>query len=611
MVLARDEAAFAEVADDVGALVRLGATARCVYLRDGSLWRRLTPTIRLLRQWLSSGLEDVLSGVTVVLAPGLDPRALAELDAHLPEHIHVDDGNTEQGHLEAFRRELELELVRAVDDMVRRQEFSDVEQHVARTKRDVCPATAAVLSASAAAATLDRTGRPSADMLGRAAGAFDSADQAWAGGAVDEATLGLAAGIRLLFDPELHAEADSFPLATDPSGFLAPMGRSQMFQDLVSAPSAIRTRSPRVSSDGSVLVLTGSYPRFAAPLVDALRAGGRTVITANMADHDPGLRWLGPNTRALAMRVAAHPDGQSARQIAGTMPDPQLVEGFSTVVAEWGDRGAMWASLTVPRSTRLVVRLHGMDLFSPWVHLIDWTAVDDLIVVSRPFEALARSVLGPRLADVEVHVVEHSAPPSQFRPATHDVGGNPSRTLGMIGWGKVVKDPAWTLDLLELLLEHDPTWQLMLVGDPLSDGGSERRRAYVRAVHERLAGRLADHVRHVPQTPDVVPHAQQMGFVISSSRRESFHLGLLEGVLCGAVPVVRDWPVYGGQLARGGLYPREWITGSDPADAAQRIAALQDPDDRAEASRRAREQALERFDPQRFAQRVRSVVFGT
>ena len=76
-----------------------------------------------------------------------------------------------------------------------------------------------------------------------------------------------------------------------------------------------------------------------------------------------------------------------------------------------------------------------------------------------------------------------------------------------------------------------------------------------------------------PGFTDDVPEAlRHIGVILSSSRREGTHEGLIQGVASGAFPVVRDWPY----VARWGgartLFPDEWVV-QTPEEGAERIAA--------------------------------------
>ena len=64
-----------------------------------------------------------------------------------------------------------------------------------------------------------------------------------------------------------------------------------------------------------------------------------------------------------------------------------------------------------------------------------------------------------------------------------------------------------------------------------------------------------------------------VGVVVSSSVRESFHCGLVEGAASGALPVVRDWPFFADRNngARA-LFPPEWVVDT-PQEAADHILA--------------------------------------
>jgi hypothetical protein len=82
----------------------------------------------------------------------------------------------------------------------------------------------------------------------------------------------------------------------------------------------------------------------------------------------------------------------------------------------------------------------------------------------------------------------------------------------------------------------------------------------------------------------------EVGVILSTSVRESFHLGLVEGAASGAVPVVRDWPFFQGHPAgAGSIFPSDWIV-STPAEAADRIIAQTATE---ETWRKAGEQASE------------------
>lgn len=560
-------------------------------------------------------LEAALALAAEVFVLGPDP--LAET-VHRSTGRPVHTGEAARDELANRCAGAEAETLDRIDALVRTRKHTKA-RRLAERYRTSGQTGAATVAAWDAAMHLTDSGTATSDVTAVAGAACAAADREWSRGRVVPATYALSAALRLLFHPDLHADVEHPPLARDPRTFLAPLYSSTMFQDLirpnseaVTAPAGSGATLPMSTGPGDrdritkVLVLTGTYPRFSPPLVLALgQHPGTEIATLALSETDRRFKWLGANTDALGWRVAAHPHGRGARAIGG---DPSqhahLLAGADVVVAEWGDRGAMWASTAVPDGVRLVIRLHGMDLFSPWVHLIDWTRVDDLVLVSAPLRDLAVRLLAGRLDGVRIHVVEHAVNSGRF---SGESAAGAERTVGMIGWGKIVKDPAWALAVLERLLEYDPSWRLLLVGHPLEASTDGRLADYAEAFWNRADGHLSDRIEYVAQTDDVPAHAARMGFILSASRRESFHLGLLEGALAGAVPVVRDWPVYAQGEGPRGIFPPAWVV-PDPGEAAERIISLSDPQDRERAAGQARAEALQRFDPERFASHIREVI---
>ncbi len=80
---------------------------------------------------------------------------------------------------------------------------------------------------------------------------------------------------------------------------------------------------------------------------------------------------------------------------------------------------------------------------------------------------------------------------------------------------------------------------------------------------------------------------RRVGFVLSTSDDESFHVAPAEGMASRAVPVLRHWP--GAET----IYDTRWIHRT-PADMARAIAAL-DEDEWRDAGDRAHEQAEAAF----------------
>ncbi len=217
------------------------------------------------------------------------------------------------------------------------------------------------------------------------------------------------------------------------------------------------------------------------------------------------------------------------------------------------------------------MRIHSFELFSQWPHLVNFARVDDVVVVSDHMRDLARVVTpqlraasGPRL-----HVIPNATDLGRFvRPKTAEA----RFTLGLIGVNSVVKDPLWTLEVLRLVREHDPRYRLLMIGGWMDTAASVSVAEYDAILQRDLDELQAvGAVRRIGHTDDVPAALADIGVIISSSVRESFHVALVEGAASGAVPVVRDWPFFAaGATGASTLFPREWVVAT-PAEAAKRI----------------------------------------
>lgn len=475
------------------------------------------------------------------------------------------------------------------------------------------------LQAIATHARLSLTGEAPQELVEHATAALDGADAALGTDLARAAEL-LDVGAGLLLHRDLHVDSPRSPLVESTEEFLSPLHGSAAMALLAApppgtapAPAAGPRRGP---GPRRVVVLPGPYPRFAAPLVAALRGHGHHVDVVDLAADHPPFRYLGTDPGLVHLRLRAAAADRSSPGAGRGYDVPEeawaKVQQADVVVADWADKGAVWASLAAPATTRFVVRAHGVDAMALWVHAVNWSRVDALLSVSPHQAGLVDDVLRfgavpagatswPRCRPVPnvVTLEEPEDPPARDPYA-----------LGLVGWGKKVKDPLWALEVLAGLRARGGPWRLVLVGNGFTPGGVRSGRAYADAFHARAAAPdVVGAVEQVPQTDDVAREVARLGFVLSSSIRESFHLGLVEGVLGGAVPVVRDWPFFAGRQGAARLFPEEWVV-PDVTAAVDRVWRLRHPEAREAAAQRARAEAARRFDPVRTADELVRVVVG-
>jgi glycosyltransferase involved in cell wall biosynthesis len=427
--------------------------------------------------------------------------------------------------------------------------------------------------------------------------------------ALDEVAFLATVALDLLFTRRLHAAVTTTPLVDDPDTFLAPL-RDTATGRLLSAAAPHRSPArPTTAPDAGasrlrVTVLPGAYPKFARAVVEQLTPAA-VVELLDLSARESRFTNTGVDPRTVRSRLLA---------ATGRAPalDPATAEALAAdvVFVDWADKGLTWVTDVVPEGTRVVVRLHGVDTLSAWLHTADWSRVTDAVFPSEHLRRAAAGALGGRLDGVRQHVVANPVDVDRYDLPKRE---SARKRLGMVGWAQQVKDPLWTLDVLAALRRQDPEWRLALIGadvDVRNTNPVERELA--RAFHDRVAGdaELHDAVDYVGYTSRLPERLRDVGWAVSASRREGFHVGLVEMAASGAVPVVRDWPVYAREGGAGLLFPTDWVV-TTPAEAAARILAVSDAGAWEAESAATVETVRQRFSGTDAGARLREIVLRT
>ncbi len=438
-------------------------------------------------------------------------------------------------------------------------------------------------------------GRVPLDLGGALRAQLALADSVAAAGDAAGASSALLRAFRLASHRVLHFDRLASPLAADPESFMAPFRDSSA----VAALSRPRGRSTPAASrptgrPSRLLFVTLANDNFLREI--RARYEGLPDVEVRYLDlnDDSWRRPLAGDALAYIEDVLA--GGGSYRDAITDWLRPHL-DWADTVFVDWCLAPAALFTLVDPGSTRIIVRLHSFELFSVWPHLIDFSRVDDMIFVGahiRDLMAAAYPQLtggsAPRLQVLEnaldlPRFAAPKAPEARF-------------TLGLVGFSVVAKDPRWAVRVLRLLRAHDPRYRLLLIGDDL-DGTTT---AAAGRYHTQWASELAElettgAIRRVGHTSDVPKALTEVGVILSTSVRESFHCAVIEGAASGAVPVVRDWPFFAGKPngART-IFPPEWVVAS-PEEAAKRILAATATEQAwADEGRAAADFAINRWD---------------
>lgn len=286
--------------------------------------------------------------------------------------------------------------------------------------------------------------------------------------------------------------------------------------------------------------VAGHDLKFWRPLEAALEATGRYEFRSDV--------WLGHDKH--------DPDASIA-----------LIEWADVLVCEWALGNAVFYSRRKRPSQRLIVRLHLQERSTRFPQAIEFANVDALVFVGPHIlkECLARFPI----PEEKCVVIGNAADMERY---TQNKLGGADYTLGVIGFNPARKRLDLALDTLETLLDKDDRYILRAKGaNPASISwlwARERERHYYQELYKRInSGHLRHKVIFDPQGDDVHYWLRMVGFLLSPSDFESFHMAVAEGISSGAHPIVWNWE--GAQE----IYPGMQVVNS-PGEAAELIEFL-------------------------------------
>ncbi|WP_026932097.1 glycosyl transferase [Glycomyces tenuis] len=398
------------------------------------------------------------------------------------------------------------------------------------------------------------------------------ADELQAAEQYKDSAKALQRALALGFHRVIHIDRLSSPLAADPEAFAERFHGSRAMKTVMTPRGRIRSAAPPPSDRPlRLLVTTSSNDNFLRHILDRYRDHPGVEVRYLDVATQPSLRRISwADQRPIRERMG---DCDEYAELVEDLMRPHL-DWADTVFLDWCVGPAAMLTTIDPGDTRIVVRLHSYEVFTRWPQLVDFSRVDDLVFVGEHVRDLAGALV-PQLRGPQAprtHVLHNAAQLSEFaREKSPDARFN----LGLIGVGQVVKDPLWAVEVLRLLREKDERYRLLLVGGDMDPKTSHATRKYRNRMENELAPLVeAGAVLRLGPTDDVPDKLTDIGFILSSSVRESAHLGLMEGAASGAVPVVRDWPFFAGrEHSARTVYPDGWVV-ETPEAAARRVLEI-------------------------------------
>jgi len=357
----------------------------------------------------------------------------------------------------------------------------------------------------------------------------------FAAGRVDEATVHLESAARRLGDGRATALwnlAEAYLAGRRPGKALGLFDALHR-EGLLSADLANRTATAFLDADDpggaveALLACRSAFPEqdLSADFVNAIRAQ-RPKVAFFCTNGDT--KFL---TDIYAWAIQRFP----TRFFQGSTEEDvrAMLQWCDLAWFEWCNPTAAYAS-HLPKTSRILIRLHRFEAFKDWPARVNWDHVDALITVGNPFvvDRLVRQV--PDIAQrTRVLSIPNGVNLERFAFRDRPRGKN----VAMVGYLNLRKNPALVLQAFARLHRMDPEYRLCIAGAFQDDGLLED---YMAGMIEEFG--LAGAVSFDGWQDDVAAWLEDKHYVVSAAMGEGHPVNVLEAMARGLKPLVHTWP---------------------------------------------------------------------
>jgi len=233
----------------------------------------------------------------------------------------------------------------------------------------------------------------------------------------------------------------------------------------------------------------------------------------------------------------------------------ECLEWADIIFCEWGLGNAVWYSHNKKKGQKLFVRMHSQERKTEFPKKFNTDNIDKIIAISPYiFEEFHRVCHIPRNKMVMIYNMIDTKKFRKPKLKSPEVGYN----LGICGVLPSLKRLDRALNILEKLWEKDKRYKLYVKSKMPQDLPWLMRREQERSYYDDVFKRI----KRAPWRNNVIfdEHGNDMdewfrkiGYILSTSDFESFHLAPMEGMASGSVPLVLHWP--GAET----IYPKEFL----------------------------------------------------
>lgn len=248
----------------------------------------------------------------------------------------------------------------------------------------------------------------------------------------------------------------------------------------------------------------------------------------------------------------------------------RLLAWADVIICEWCANNAIWYSQRKRPEQRMIVRLHRFELFRRYPHHVKLENVEKVVFVGDHYRDEGLEKLG--WPEEKLVVVPNWVDTRLLdRPKVEGAFFN----LGMIGIAPMRKRLDRAVEVLAKVRAVDPRFSLYVKtklpwrypwiwGQP--DEQAHYRDIFRRTNADPL---LRGAVHYDGFGPDVASWLRKIGFVLSTSDDESFHLAPAEGMASRALPLLFPWP------GADRIYESDWVYEDEDAMAEAILSQLE------------------------------------
>ncbi|GGJ60398.1 glycosyltransferase family 4 protein [Glutamicibacter ardleyensis] len=297
-------------------------------------------------------------------------------------------------------------------------------------------------------------------------------------------------------------------------------------------------------------------------------------------------------------------DEWTAQHVHDVARSREALRDKDVIWCEFASRNLVWYSKNKLPYQKLVVRMHGYEVRGPWIDGTLFENVDKWIFVSELLrdEAIEKFAI----PFDKCLVIGNAVDSIDFdRPKYSDSRFN----LGLVGIVPMIKRADRALDLLASLRSVDTRYTLHIksrhpfefqwLWDDI-DLHDSYLSFYRRITSDPL---LRGAVAFSEHGPDMGHWFRRVGWILSPSVRESFHLAPMEGMASGAIPLIWD------RAGASEIFPRDNIFSSIEHISSYVHASNLSLDRFAELSSQAKTYAS-KYDVRNVTEMISEVLFG-